>query len=48
VDQCLTAGVPPFVKAATLYGGKITKDIEQISNILGYPPEQLRQWPDKK
>jgi protein gp37 len=48
VSQCHTAGVPVFVKAVTGKGPGgtfVVKDIDRISNILGYPPEQLRQWP---
>lgn len=49
VDQSLSADVPPFVKAATdPLTGEVTNDINLISSILGYPPEQLRQFPRKE
>lgn len=52
VTQCLDAGVPPFVKKLHKPGtGRlpvIVDDINEISNLLGYPPEQLRQFPPRK
>jgi len=44
VEQCIAAGVSVFVKQIQVKG-KVVKEIEAISNLLGYAPEQLRQWP---
>lgn len=52
VKQCHTASVPVFVKALHVNDGKgrpaVVKDINHISNQLGYAPEDLRQWPEVK
>lgn len=52
VRQCHAAKVPVFVKKLHKPGpGKLPKivdDINEISNMLGYSPEQLRQWPGKE
>lgn len=52
VKQGLDAGVPVFVKKVHKKGtGRlpvIVDDINEISDMLGYPPEQLRQWPARR
>ncbi len=52
VRQCHAAKVPVFVKKLHKpIPGKLPKivdDINEISNMLGYSPEQLRQWPGKE
>jgi len=49
VEQCRAVEVPVFVKALHVHDGKgrpqVVKDINHISNQLGYAPEDLRQCP---
>jgi protein gp37 len=49
VRQCHAAKVPVFVKQIHTSDGRggtvVIKNINHISNQLGYSPESLRQWP---
>ena len=47
IRQGKKMGIPVWVKQIEVKG-KIIKDIDHISNILGYPAESLRQWPEKR
>lgn len=46
VSQCCEAGVPVFVKAIRVRN-EIVTNINTISNMLGRPPESLRQMPER-
>ena len=48
VDQCLAAGVPCFVKQIQV-GPKreVVHDAQEIADVLGYRPEQIRQVPER-
>jgi len=47
IRQGKKMGIPVWVKQIEVKG-KIIKGLNQISNILGYPAESLRQWPEKR
>jgi protein gp37 len=47
VIQCEQANVPVFVKAVRDKTGRLVTDINEIGWLLGWPPEKLRQYPER-